>query len=153
MASAAFSGNSSHTMDAKGRVTIPAAYRAALGEDFTVGMNNELSAIALYPKSRWESIEEDLNRIPPTDIKGMRYVRLINGNSFPDTQLDAQGRVLLPQALRNKAGLVKNVRFVGVGQSIEIWDESRYVRENESAELACGDLLSYVNELYYKPRN
>lgn len=152
MASIAFSGNSSHTMDAKGRVTIPASYRDALGDEFTIGMNNELSAIALYPKERWRSIEEDLNRIPPTDIRGMRYVRLINGNSFPDSQLDAQGRVLLPPALRSKMGLVKNVRFVGVGQCIEVWDEARYERENEAAELSCDDLISYVNETYYKPK-
>ncbi len=153
MAGAAFSGNSAHTMDAKGRVTIPSAYRDALGENFTIGMNNELTAIALYPQARWQEIEEDLNKIPPTDVRGMRYVRMINGNSFPDCLLDGQGRVLVPSTLRQKAGLDKNVRFVGVGQSLEIWDEARYVRESEAAELSSAELLSYVNDMYYRPRS
>lgn len=152
MASTAFSGNSAHTMDAKGRVTIPTAYREALGDDFTIGLNNELTAISLYPKARWQAIEEDLNKIPPTDVRGMRYVRMINGNSFPSCQLDGQGRVLVPPALRQKAALDKTVRFVGVGQSLEIWDEARYVRESEAAELSSAELLNYVNEMYYKPR-
>lgn len=152
VAGAAFSGNSAHTMDAKGRVTIPTAYRDALGDNFTIGLNNELTAIALYPRERWQAIEEDLNKIPSTDVRGMRYVRMINGNSFPDCLLDGQGRVLVPAALRQKAGLDKNVRFVGVGQSLEIWDEARYVRESESAELSSAELLSYVNDMYYKPR-
>ncbi|MEG2858993.1 MAG: division/cell wall cluster transcriptional repressor MraZ [Clostridia bacterium] len=152
MALTAFSGNSTHTMDAKGRVTIPSAYREALGDNFTMGLNNELSAIALYPKARWQSIEEDLNKIPGTDARGMRYVRMINGNSFPDCELDGQGRVLVPPTLRMKVNLDKNVRFVGIGQSLEIWDEVRYVRENEAAEMASADLLSYVNDMYYKPR-
>lgn len=82
----------------------------------------------------------------------MRYVRMINGNSFPDCQLDGQGRVLVPPTLRQKVALDKTVRFVGVGQSLEIWDEARYVRESEAAELSSAELLAYVNEMYYKPR-
>jgi len=152
MAGSAFSGNSAHTMDAKGRVTVPTAYREALGEDFTIGLNNELTAIALYPKARWQAMEEELNRIFPTDAKGMRYVRLITGNSFPDCQLDGQGRVLVPPTLRQKVALDKQVRFVGVGQYLELWDEDRYVRESEMAEMSSAELLSYVNEMYYRPR-
>lgn len=152
MARITFSGNWAHAMDAKGRVTIPSSYREALGERFTIGMNNEFTAIALYPEVRWHQIEEELSRIPPTDVRGMRYVRMINGNSFPDCELDAQGRVLLPPTLRNKAGLDKLVRIVGAGQSLEIWNEAAYVRESESAELSSADLMEYVNELYYKPR-
>ena len=54
MSSAAFSGNYTHNIDPKGRVTIPAAYREALGEGFTIGLNNDFSAIALYPVEKWQ---------------------------------------------------------------------------------------------------
>lgn len=148
-----FSGNFAHTIDPKGRVTIPAAYRDALGERFTIGLNNQMNALALYPRERWEKIEEDLNRIPPTDVNGMRYVRLINGNSFPDSQLDAQGRVLLPAMLRQWTGMEKNIRFVGVGQCLEIWDEERYLREVQQSSENVVDLLAYVNSQYYQPRD
>lgn len=148
----AFAGNISHTIDPKGRVTIPSAYRDALGESFTIGLNNELSAIALYPAWRWQEIERDLSQIPPTDVTAMRYVRLINGNSFPACELDGQGRVLLPAMLRAKAGMDKQIRFVGIGSCLEIWDEDKYLAETKSAEADSQSLLEYVNQRYYQPR-
>ena len=78
----AFSGNFAHTIDPKGRVTIPAAYREALSGGFTIGLNNQFAAIALYPKEKWAQKCEQLSRIPESDVKGTRYVRLITGNSF-----------------------------------------------------------------------
>lgn len=145
-----FSGNFAHNIDPKGRVTIPAAYREALSGGFTIGLNNQFAAIALYPKAKWEEKCEQLSRIPESDIKGTRYVRLITGNSFSDCELDGQGRVLLPATLRQKAGLDKAIRFVGMGQYLEIWDESRYVAENEQDECNIDDLLDYVNGQYYQ---
>ena len=145
-----FSGNFAHNIDPKGRVTIPAAYREALSGGFTIGLNNQFAAIALYPKAKWEEKCEQLSRIPESDIKGTRYVRLITGNSFSDCELDGQGRVLLPATLRQKAGLDKAIRFVGMGQYLEIWDESRYVAENEQDEYNIDDLLDYVNGQYYQ---
>jgi len=148
----AFAGNVQHTIDPKGRVTIPAAYREALGDGFTIGLNNQLNAIALYPAWRWQEIEKDLSRIPQTDVTAMRYVRLINGNSFPASELDGQGRVLLPAMLRAKTGMDKQIRFVGLGSCLEVWDEDRYLAETASAEADSGKLLEYVNQQYYQPR-
>lgn len=148
----AFAGNVQHTIDPKGRVTIPAAYREALGDGFTIGLNNQLNAIALYPAWRWQEIEKDLSRIPQTDVTAMRYVRLINGNSFPGSELDGQGRVLLPAMLRAKTGMDKQIRFVGLGSCLEVWDEDRYLAETASAEADSEKLLEYVNQQYYQPR-
>ena len=147
-----FSGNFAHNIDPKGRVTIPAVYRAALSEGFTIGLNNQFAAIALYPTAKWEEKCEQLSRIPESDIKGTKYVRLITGNSFADCELDGQGRVLLPATLRQKAGLDKGIRFVGMGQYLEIWDESRYLAESEQEEENIDDLLDYVNGQYYQPQ-
>ena len=83
MAASEFSGNYTHTIDPKGRVTIPSAYREALGEGFTIGLNNEFNAIALYPVEKWEEIGKRLERIPDSDARGMAYVRLIKAFSFP----------------------------------------------------------------------
>ena len=64
----------------------------------------------------------------------MAYVRLIKAFSFPGQRLDAQGRVLLPMGLRQKAGMDKAIRFVGVGRYLEIWDEARFAATCEMAE-------------------
>ena len=147
-----FSGNYTHNIDPKGRVTIPAAYREALGERFTIGLNNDFSAIALYPVEKWQDMSERLNRIPDSDARGMAYVRLIKSNSFTDQTLDGQGRVLLPAGLRKKTGMEKAIRFVGVGRYLEIWDEDRFVETCEQSEVNFEELLSYVNDRYYSPK-
>ena len=149
MAGVAFAGNFSHTIDPKGRVTIPAAFREALAEGFTIGLNNQFAAIALYPKAKWDEKCEQLAKIPESDIMGTRYVRLITGNSFSGCELDNQGRVLLPATLRAKVGMDKAIRFVGMGGYLEIWDEQRYVRESDVSEQSIDGLLNYVNGQYY----
>lgn len=149
MACVEFAGNFAHTIDPKGRVTIPAAFREALSGGFTIGLNNQFAAIALYPKDKWSEKCEQLNKIPESDIMGTRYVRLITGNSFSGCELDNQGRVLLPATLRAKVGMDKAIRFVGMGGYLEIWDEERYLRESDLSENSIDDLLNYVNGQYY----
>lgn len=152
MAKAEFSGNFLHSIDPKGRATIPTAFRALLGESFTIGLNNEFNAIALYPQDKWQEISDFLDRIPEYDRKGMKYVRLIKANSFLGGELDGQGRVLLPQALRTKLKMGKSIRFVGMGRYLEIWDEDTYIaRETESEEDFDG-LTDHVNEHYSERR-
>lgn len=149
MAGVEFAGNFAHTIDPKGRVTIPAAFREALADGFTIGLNNQFAAIALYPKAKWNEKCEQLAKIPESDIMGTRYVRLITGNSFSGCELDNQGRVLLPATLRAKVGMDKAIRFVGMGGYLEIWDEQRYLREADVSEQSIDDLLNYVNGQYY----
>ncbi len=153
MGLAEFSGNYTHTIDPKGRVTIPSAYRPALADGFTIGLNNEFNAIALYPAEKWEEIGERLDRIPDSDARGMAYVRLIKAFSFTGQKLDAQGRVLLPPALRKKADMDKAIRFVGIGRYLEIWDEDKFAASCELAENDIETLLGYVNDRYYSPKD
>ena len=79
----------------------------------------------------------------------MAYVRLIKAFSFSGQMLDAQGRVLLPQALRQQAGMDKAVRFVGLGKYVEIWDEDRFMKQYLDAQLNAADLMAYVNDRYF----
>ena len=153
MPGAEFSGNYTHNIDPKGRVTIPAAYREALGDHFTIGLNNEFNAIALYPTEKWQDLSEKLDRIPDSDVRGMAYVRLITAVSFTNQSLDGQGRVLLPAVLRQKAGMDKAIRFAGLGRYLEIWDEDRFVAANAATEMDVGALLEYVNDRYYSPQS
>ena len=121
MPGAAFSGNYTHNIDPKGRVTIPAAYRDALGVNFTIGMNNDFTAIALYPEEKWLDMSAKLDRIPDTDARGRAYVRLIQAFSFPGQVLDGQGRVLLPARLRQvMLGDDKEVDIMGDGDHLRV---------------------------------
>ena len=149
MAAAAFNGNASHTIDPKGRATIPVIFREALGEQFTVGLNSDLTALALYPKDQWQKIADDMERIPSIDARAMRYKRLILGFSFPDSALDGQGRVLLPQTLRQKVDMDRAIRFVGVGAYLEIWPEDQFLTQTDETESEREDLLDYIKNQYY----
>ena len=147
-----FSGNYTHTIDPKGRVTIPAAYREGLADGFTIGLNNDFTAIALYPKDKWQQIGDNLDKIPDTDARGMAYVRLIKAFSFTNQQLDGQGRVLLPVVLRQKVKMDKAIRFAGVGRYLELWDEERFNASCMNTEENIDDVLAYVNNQYFSPR-
>ena len=149
MPGAEFSGNYTHNIDPKGRVTIPSAYREALGDGFTIGMNNEFKAVALYPLEKWADMSEKLDRIPESDAVGTAYVRLIRAFSFAAQSLDGQGRVLLPAVLREKAGMDKAIRFVGMGRYLEIWDEDRFAQVNAAAMLDIEAMLGHINERYF----
>lgn len=153
MAYAEFSGHYAHNIDPKGRVTIPAAYREALGESFTIGLNNQFTALALYPAEEWRQIGDRLNRIPGSDARGMAYVRLIKAFSYTDQRLDGQGRLLLPARLREKVGLDKSICFVGVGRFLEIWDETRFDAFCAQSEENFEDLMGYVNDRYFSPES
>lgn len=149
----AFSGNAVHTMDTKGRVFLPTAFREALGEKFVLSLNNDLRTMALYPVDEWESVCNALARIPPTDRIAKNYVRYLLGNTFTDCSLDGQGRLLIPQTLRNMFDLKesKDVRFIGVGECLELWAAENYhglqMTENKLAD----DVLDYVYANYFRP--
>ena len=104
------------------------------------------------PWRKWEEIGRRLERIPDSDARGMAYVRLIK--AFLLSRANAwtrRGACFLPMGLRQKAGMDKAIRFVGVGRYLEIWDEARFAAACEVAENDIESLLSYVNDRYYGP--
>ena len=143
-----FAGSFEHSLDSKGRVIIPVSLRDQLGEQFTIALNSENTALALYPLEKWEEIKARLSQVRSTDVKGMMYVRYIMGNAYTGNVMDAQGRILLPQKLRRKVGLARELVFVGMNDHIEIWDASRYQAQEQEAEMDFADLLAHMEERY-----
>lgn len=148
MASMTFSGSFDHSLDGKGRVIIPSSFREALGEDFTLTINPDKTAVAIYPKAMWDQQLERLSRIDPMDKLGARYERYVMSVSFSGNSMDAQGRVLIPAKLRAKIGLTKDIVFVGINRYIEIWDAEAYASQECDAEENFDDLLEHVREKY-----
>jgi MraZ protein len=125
---AGMTGEYQHNLDAKGRLFIPAKLREDLGDVFfvTISMDRCLSA---YSGENWEIFSAKVNAMPYVKQRKMRPLFA----NAAKCELDAQGRVLLPQNLRDYAGLSKNVTVVGSNNHAEFWDSDTWqtVREEE----------------------
>ena len=119
-----FYGEYKCASDAKGRLFVPAKLRDAFGEENEVILVRSLdTCVSLYPKSIWHTFEEKIYELPMTDSLAIR--RFFFG-SAQDAELDAQGRLQIPQNLREYAGITKALVAVGCGDHVEIWDEKSY---------------------------
>ena len=148
MANLAFSGSFDHSLDGKGRVIIPASFREALGENFTITINPNKTAVAIYPKEMWDQQLERLSQINPMDKIGLQYERYVMSVSFSGNSMDAQGRVLIPSKLRAKIGLARDIVFVGLNRYIEIWDAEVYQKMEAQTEEDFENLSDYVYQKY-----
>ena len=119
-------GQYQHSIDAKGRVFIPAKLREELGETFYVTMGMD-SCLSVYSDASWAKFTEKFESLPYTKTKAMRPLFANAAKCEPDSQ----GRILLPQKLRAYAGLDKDVVIIGVHNRAEIWSAARWNSEEE----------------------
>lgn len=121
-----FMGEYNHTIDAKGRLIIPAKFREALGEEFvlTKGLDGCLS---IYPMNEWESFEEKLKKLPLTDKNARAFLRFFVAGAT-SCELDKQGRILVPATLREFAGLDKEVVLTGNITRVEVWSKEKWAQ-------------------------
>ena len=115
-----------HTIDAKGRLAIPARLRDELGESFYVTLSTE-KCLSAYSNDSWNELMEKIKTLPKLSQKRMRPLF----SHAAKCELDSQGRILLPQALRDFAKLDKNVTVVGSGELVEIWDADEWSKVDE----------------------
>ena len=127
-----FMGEFQHSIDAKGRLIIPAKFREKLGENFVVtrGLDGCLFG---YPQDEWEKLEVKLNEMPLAKKDARLFVRFFY-SAATECELDKQGRINIPQSLRQHANLEKSCVIVGVSNRIEIWDETRWQAFTDAAE-------------------
>ena len=119
-----FMGEYNHTIDAKGRLIIPARFRELLGEEFilTKGLDGCLS---IYPLDEWNAFETKLRALPLTNKNARTFTRFFVAGAT-NCELDKQGRILVPQTLREFAGLEKEVVLTGNLDRIEIWSKEKW---------------------------
>ena len=119
-----FMGEYNHIIDAKGRLVIPARFRELLGEEFilTKGLDGCLS---IYPMDAWEAFETKLRALPLTNKNARTFTRFFVAGAT-NCELDRQGRILVPQTLREFAGLEKEVVLTGNLDRIEIWSKEKW---------------------------
>jgi len=95
-------------------------------------VDTQSNCLAIYPLSEWERIERDVQALPALNPAVKRFQRLVLGYAS-DLQLDGNGRVLLPSALREYARLERRAVLVGQGNKLELWSEELWQRECEAA--------------------
>jgi len=128
-------GEFEHSLDAKGRLIMPAKLRESIGDTFVVtkGLDGCLFAFSI---TEWTNFEEKLKTLPLTNKNARDFVRFFLSGAT-ECEIDKQGRFLIPNNLREAAGLVKETVIIGVGTRIEIWDKEKwteYNNENMSVE-------------------
>ncbi|HHX76745.1 MAG TPA: division/cell wall cluster transcriptional repressor MraZ [Firmicutes bacterium] len=129
-----FMGEYQHTIDGKGRVILPVRFRELLGDKFVItrGMDN---CLFVYPMGEWQQLEAKLKALPFTKADARAFMRLFFSGAA-ECEVDKQGRVLIPNNLREYASLVKEVIIIGVSNRIEIWSKEQWDQYSSDTNLS-----------------
>ena len=138
MAQGGFLGNYEHNLDARGRLAIPSRYRGRfdLGGILLPGPDD---SIELYPAAEFETVVQQ--RIPAGQNRAARDLRRALFAQAFDVQLDSQGRILIPQRLREQRQLDGATVITGMGDCLEIWSADAWTRQQEQVEAIYDQLL------------
>lgn len=134
-----------HTLDDKGRLILPAKFRDELGQRFiaTKGLD---ACLFVYAKEEWAILEEKLKRLPLGKPEARAFVRFFFSGAA-EVECDKQGRVLLPNNLREHAKLDKDVVVIGVSNRIEIWNKELWATYNEQIAPTVAQVAEHLIDL------
>lgn len=149
-----FFGAFNHSIDAKGRMIVPQAFRDRLGEHIVVGVNMAQTAIAIYPHDVWLRKVDMLTELTEVDVSAEvfleRYARL----SYDSIAFDSQGRVLLPAALRDL--FLKDatgVQVSGARDYVRVVSAAQAAQEHEGFREDHPDVLRAISQIQARARN
>jgi MraZ protein len=145
-----FEGAAALSLDAKGRLAIPARHREsllALAEGSLVLTAHPHRCLLLYPAPAWQPIRDQVLKASSLDPRAASIKRVLVGNARTEV-LDSAGRILVATELREYANLDKTVYLVGMGTHFEIWSEAGWKQQNDmAAEALAGELPSALGNL------
>lgn len=122
-------GEYEHSIDAKGRVILPADFRAELGEQFVITKGLD-ACLYVYSQEEWEKLSAKLRQLPLSKPEARAFVRFFFSGART-LECDKQGRFLVPSTLRSYAKLEKDAVLIGVSSRIEVWGKDEWLRYNE----------------------
>jgi len=140
-----FIGEYTHSIDDKGRVAIPAKFRAKLGAVAIVTRGLD-RCLFVFAKPEWDKLAEKIIALPLAKADSRAFARLMLSGAV-DVTPDTQGRVVIPENLKRYAGLEKTAVVAGVYNRIEIWDETTWQRYKEKTEAASDDIAEKLGEM------
>ncbi|MCX6781467.1 MAG: division/cell wall cluster transcriptional repressor MraZ [Candidatus Magasanikbacteria bacterium] len=139
-----FIGEYRHSIDDKGRLAIPAKFRTSLKKAvITRGLD---ACLFVYPLAEWKELATKLSNLPISQANSRAFVRLMLAGAM-DVEVDAQGRVVVPDYLRTYAGLGKNVVVAGLYNRVELWNEDAWARYTKRAEKDSGEIAEQMLSL------
>ena len=138
-------GEYEHSLDAKGRLIMPAKIREDLGEKFiiTKGLDGCLFG---FSKNEWNNFEEKLKTLPLTNKNARDFVRFFLSGAI-ECEIDKQGRFLIASNLREYAELEKEAVITGVGTRIEIWNKDKWKAYNSEENLSADQIAENMANL------
>lgn len=138
-------GEYRHNVDTKGRVSVPSKFRGDLGQSFVItkGLDN---CLFMYSKQEWETFENKLKELPLTNNDARSFMRFFFAGAA-ECEVDKQGRINIPQVLRDYAGIKKDVVIVGVATRAEIWDSVNWDNYTTSDSLNVSQIASQMSNL------
>jgi mraZ protein len=140
-----FMGEYKHNLDTKGRIIMPSKFRELLDGQFVITRGLDRCLFA-YTEEEWSRIEEKLKTLPLTKKDARKFTRLFFSGAAA-VEIDKQGRINIPQNLREYAGLTKDCTVIGVSSRIEIWDsaawEDFYTESEDNFEDIAEDLIDF----------
>ncbi|HIG00353.1 MAG TPA: division/cell wall cluster transcriptional repressor MraZ [Myxococcales bacterium] len=147
-----FRGRFLHTMDTKGRVSIPSGFRVEIqrrSQNDPI-LASQGSHLALFPADEWEKKEETLLGLSEFDTDAQDLQRIMVGEAS-DSPLDAQGRILVPTLMRKEAELASKVLVIGVLNRIELWNPERYEEKKRMTSLRYEEINRNVDPNRQQP--
>ena len=140
-----FIGEYSYTIDQKKRLAVPAKFRKDLGKKaiITRGIDN---CLVIYTAKEWEKVVERLENLPTSQVDARSFVRIMLSGAV-EAELDKLGRVLIPDYLKEYAGLKKEIAILGISNKIEVWDSAKWQAYKQKTESEVGDMAERLKEL------
>lgn len=140
-----FIGEYSHNLDDKGRLAVPVKFRRELskGAVVTRGLDN---CLFLYTKTEWAKLAEKLAALPFSQANSRAFARLMLAGAM-DVILDKQGRIILPEYLRQFSGLKKSAVIAGLYSRLEIWDQETWNKYKNQTESHSNEIAERMAEL------
>src|SRR3972149_439178 len=140
-----FIGRFPHTIDEKGRLSIPSRFRTALKQRILV-LTDFDTCVTAYPLDVWARLEEKIQNQSNFEKDVRAFLRLFYSGAG-ETPVDGQGRILIPPQHREKAGLRRDVVIVGALNRIEIWDRERWEQFLSTSPVTFDDVASKLAQL------
>lgn len=129
-------GEYQHSLDTKGRVNFPAMLREDLGESFILSKGLGDPCLFVYSQQEWDKLTEKLNNLPLSKARALQRFLFAGATQV---QPDKQGRILIPQNLRDYASLQKDLIIVGASNRAEIWAQDRW---EQMCEQVTADMIA-----------
>ena len=140
-----FIGEYQHSVDPKKRLALPSKFRKELGTRVVVTRGLD-KCLFVYPLKTWKELAEKLGTLPMGQSSTRSFVRLMLAGAI-DSDVDSQGRILLPEYLKEYAGLSRSVTVAGLFNRLDIWDEKKWKSYRNKAEESSDKVAEQLGEL------